>query len=671
MEGPFTIPAQTFNDLSIPELVFYKIPCDVIMNTRTQQLVYSDLVDATSSTDEIYVCYFSNTSYVLSRTIFAAKVSGAKIFRTSTLELNSFWQYDDKTAYRNAITSSLSRSQYTALVSTNNDSNSYGQAAWMNAIAWLMAYGGYDGAQITYNLTNCTGSFDNPTMIYPGDEEEVVFTADTGYTFQDAPGEYSVTGGYIVGTVLVTDTTLSFTVALSEGSRGITITVAVGQKIRVRYVLNACHLGPQSVGTNPEFVERGELYDFNFIANEGYRFHSKQQDIATNDGIVLFDPRNRLPDTYCLIYGRVSSDAETVVISVNLAGDPYEGLDGEEDPESETVTPPGLPTTTAVSAGIIGLFVPNLSQMRDLADFMWTNFGGIGTTTDEILAEIVEALKRSISNPLDYIFGLNIIPSNGLSTGTPKTVRFGYMSSGVSMPTLTNQFFEVDCGSVYFEYEYGGTFLDFAPYSKISLYLPYIGFRDVDANDFIGHTISIKYRCDAVSGACVAFISKDGSVMYQYSGNCACTLPLNSDSWARTIGAVVQAGSAIAGATAVGGAMGGKEAAEAGMKASAITNAASIAGNSSLIAPKVNRVGSLAGSAGLLGVQYPFVVREAPRFHSTDGFNTIAGYPSWYFLSLGSLVGFTKVVNVHLHNINALRDELDEIETLLRGGVIL
>ena len=235
------------------------------------------------------------------------------------------------------------------------------------------------------------------------------------------------------------------------------------------------------------------------------------------------------PETGHLKIWTVKSD---VVIHVHATSDPYSNIDGEGAiPGGGSVGVPGVPGITATSSGIIGLFAPSVEQMRQLADYMWTDFGGDGTTTEDILKEIVQALKRSISNPLDYVIGLNIIPSAGLSIGGNSTIRFGFVSSDVSMPRLTNQYFTVDCGSLSFDALCGDTFLDYAPYSKFSIYLPYIGVKDVDANDFVGHTISVMYRGDVVTGGVTAYILKDGSVMYQYSGCCALNIPLTADGW--------------------------------------------------------------------------------------------------------------------------------------------
>ena len=347
--------------------------------------------------------------------------------------------------------------------------------------------------------------------------------------------------------------------------------------------------------------------------------------------------------------------------------DPYANLDTPGDdpiPGGGTVGIPGFPGLTATSAGVIGLFAPTTAQMQQLADFMWTDFGGTATDVFEVLQELVEAVKRSISNPLDYIIGLNIIPSQGLSIGNNKVVRFGFVSSGVSMPQLSNQYFTVDCGSLSFDTLCGDTFLDYAPYSKFSIYLPYIGFKDVDPNDFVGHTIGVVYHGDVVTGGVTAYITKDGSVMYQYSGCCALNVPLSADNWGETISAAINVATGIVAAAASGGA--------AGVATAAAKGAANVAANPSLLSPQVSHSGAVSGGAGCMGVQYPFVIREAVNFHSTAGFNKSTGYPAYYYKQLADVSGFTTVIEAHMNGIPmATQDEIQEIESLLESGVIL
>lgn len=350
--------------------------------------------------------------------------------------------------------------------------------------------------------------------------------------------------------------------------------------------------------------------------------------------------------------------------------DPYANMETPGDqplPGGGSIPIPGLPPISATSTGIFSLFVPTDAQMRQLADFMWTDFGGTGTTVVDVLEEIVEAIKRAIANPLDYVFGLNIIPSQGLTIGASKTVRFGFVNSGVSMPVLANQFFTVDCGSLTFDPVLLDSFLDYAPYSKFSIYLPYIGFRDVDPNDFVGHTIGVTYHGDCVTGGITAYITKDGNTIYQFSGSCALSLPLAADSWGQTISAAVNVATAAfsAGKTAIAAAGG-----EVGK--SIAGSAANVASNPSLLSPQVSHSGAVSGGAGHLGIQYPFVVREAVNFHDTTGFNKETGYPSYYYKEFSDVEGFTTILNPHILNIpQATQGEITEIENLLASGVIL
>lgn len=72
-----------------------------------------------------------------------------------------------------------------------------------------------------------------------------------------------------------------------------------------------------------------------------------------------------------------------------------------------------------------------------------------------------------------------------------------------------------------------------------------------------------------------------------------------------------------------------------------------------------------------MGSQKPFILREAVRFHSTEGFNSIIGYPSYYYRRLGDCRGYTQCLDVHLSHTPATGDELKEIEELLKQGVII
>ena len=375
-----------------------------------------------------------------------------------------------------------------------------------------------------------------------------------------------------------------------------------------------------------------------------------------------------------IIYLHLYAPTDDVVITAAAyTDDPYSG-DGTGDIGGADVGVPGLPTLGNVSAGLFSLFAPTAAQMNSLADFLWTDidFSQVISAPDQLSAlnaianifqEIGEAFKREIANPAKMIFGLSIIPSQGLSIGGAANVKIGFVDTGVAMNVLTNRYFSVDCGGVSISPVCGNTFLDYAPYSKFSIYLPYIGVKPLDANDCVGHTISVKYNCDAVSGGCVCYVLKDGAVYYQYAGNIAMNLPLSSESWATTISAAMNTASQLAAGIAAGGV--------AGAGAAALNAASNVAANPSQLSPQIDHSGAVNGAAGYLGVQYPYIIREAVRFPDTAGMNEIKGYPSHYLTKLSNLSGYTEVLECHLENIKATGNELTEIENLLKSGVII
>lgn len=475
-------------------------------------------------------------------------------------------------------------------------------------------------------------------------------------------GSYNNTSNYANAGWVVDNT---FTTLTLEQIQRISWLMIYGDNIPDGFSVTYDLVGCTGDSGNPSIIpENATITNFDFILDTDYSFVFNSVYID-GDGFpsgtpIIYDWD---PDTGHLKIGPITSN---ITIHVHAYTDPYSDLpvDGETDiPGGEVIPIPSLPGLGAVSAGVIGLFAPSPSQMQALANYMWTDFGGTGTTVEDILTEIVEALKRVIANPLDYVVGLNIIPSQGLSIGSDRAIRFGFTNSGVSMPQLTSQYFVVDCGTLRFDTLCGDTFLDYAPYSKFSIYLPYVGIKEVDANDFVGHTIGVVYHGDVVTGGVTAYITKDGSVMYQYSGCCALNVPLSSDGWGSTIAGAVQ----IATSMVAGGFAGGA----AGVAESAVKGAAAAAANPSLMSPKVQHSGAVSGGAGCMGIQTPFVIREAVRFHSTAGMNTVSGYPSFYYKSLGSVSGYTVVLDVHLKGIPATSEEIAEIESLLKSGVVL
>ena len=85
----------------------------------------------------------------------------------------------------------------------------------------------------------------------------------------------------------------------------------------------------------------------------------------------------------------------------------------------------------------------------------------------------------------------------------------------------------------------------------------------------------------------------------------------------------------------------------------------------------VSRSGSFSGNAGAMGIKKPYLIISRPQTELAKNFSNYIGYPSNFTTTIGSCNGFVKVLECHLENINATKSELEEIDSILKEGVII
>lgn len=359
--------------------------------------------------------------------------------------------------------------------------------------------------------------------------------------------------------------------------------------------------------------------------------------------------------------GRANIEIPTAILPIFTNGkvyipsnDPYKeggisdtgGGNGDFDNTSDPIDIPPLPAVSAVDTGFMTLFTPSLQNMRDLAAYMWAN-----PLFD------VNAYKKILANPMDAILGLSLVPVT-IPANTAKQVTVGNIPTGISMPVADNQFIEVDCGSINVN-EHWGAYLDYAPYTKCELYLPYCGIHPIDTDDIMATTVKVVYHVDILTGACCAYVKCGDSVLYTFAGQLATTIPITGNDWTSMINGIINATTAIGSMAATGGLTAPMAVSEV---ASTVVNTAK---------PTMERSGSLSGTGGMMATQYPYLILTRPRQALPELQNRFSGYPSFISSYLSDLSGYTEVYSVHLEGISATGVELSEIEQILKGGVIL
>ena len=339
--------------------------------------------------------------------------------------------------------------------------------------------------------------------------------------------------------------------------------------------------------------------------------------------------------------------------------------EGKPDPKNETqaqpliqnepsippVSPP-TPTPSDNGGGLVGshgnnglwsIYNPTINELKSLGGYLWSS-------------NIIEILQKFLNNPMDCIISLHMIYATP-STNGKQNIILGYLDSGVSANVVVNQFINIDCGSVNTT-EYFGDARDYvAPYTVVECYLPFIGIVKLKTEDIIGSNINIIYTLDVLTGAilCKIFVTKNGAKqqLYTFNGNASVQIPLTGSDRTRLLSGAITG--AVAGITA-----GGLIGAVAGGVAGGLMGGTSI-----------ERSGNFSANSGALGIKKPYLIISRKTPYDADNYNDYYGYPSNKTVVLNNCKGFTRVKDIYIDIPNATNEEKNEIETLLKNGIII
>lgn len=363
------------------------------------------------------------------------------------------------------------------------------------------------------------------------------------------------------------------------------------------------------------------------------------------------------------------------------------GGEGSHDKHQDPVPYPDDPPIGGASGGFVTLYRCTVGEMQRFAKKMFE-------------FDVMQALKNIFADPMDMIAGVMIVPFRPDTSGVARPVV--HMPSPVPdiawddwYNVITDQYQDIDCGSLYIDKYYDSCF-DFNPYTRLLLYLPYLGYKELDPDEVMGHTIQVKYKVDCMTGDCVAFVMRtvfNGIIpctqcIAQFSGNCGVRVAFGRASFDSAIAASIQlitgiatgaikgAGGAIsafmAGAAGKGGSDEGDTIAQGQLASGAGAASAGIS------MPTVQQMktqtiksGVMGANAGFISVQKPHIIKFIPNQSRPDNYRHMHGYPANMPGPISSgYSGYMELDIIELDGIIATDTEKNEIAALCKGGVI-
>ena len=333
-------------------------------------------------------------------------------------------------------------------------------------------------------------------------------------------------------------------------------------------------------------------------------------------------------------------------------------------------------------------YVVPLAVMYELADALFD------TTSGGIWEDIKKGLEMYGDSPIEAIESLMYFPCDLTAifpgASQPHIYFGGYkldLTQG-SVYRIANPDGSKDLGSVSFHRIYNN-WLDFEPYCKLFVRIPYCGEYQLDLNEYYDKELAVKYFIDTRTGSCCCCLTANGHLVDVFNGQMGVQMPIKLTDFSAYANAQINTllgggGQALSQGGQIAGTAAnslGAGAASAGMLAGAAGLAVGLGGIMGaktvygLAQNNINRFNKTkGGSTSMLNMYQPQTICFTFEMNEPDipsNFYQMNGYPSNAGGRVGNFAGFLKCDSVKVSIPGATDTELEKAKALLLNGVYL
>lgn len=296
--------------------------------------------------------------------------------------------------------------------------------------------------------------------------------------------------------------------------------------------------------------------------------------------------------------------------------------------------------TNDVSSGIGVLtttFKMTKDRLQQLGRFLWGS-------------NIFDNFSLICNNPIENIISCKSIPLS--LDGSTQKIILGNVDTGVNGDKVSNNFAKQNIGGITISEKYHN-FLDYAPYTNVIIYLPYVGFKELDTNLVMGKTLSISYTVDIITGGCLCQITSNNVKLYEFNGNMGIDIPITASNRAQVEAGYISSGIGIASSVASGNIV--------GAVTSLINSAESQYHYATTSSPNPMCVASTNRTC--------YVILDRPTYQTLKSFNHTRGKKCYLTKTINTLKGYTICdEHIDLSGIRATDSEKEELIKILSSG---
>lgn len=368
------------------------------------------------------------------------------------------------------------------------------------------------------------------------------------------------------------------------------------------------------------------------IRLQGYTVMENGETAERN--ILFFDTEIKTKDKHISDYGEYTA-SDIYFDTINI-GEPPADDDPTEPNEPPTSDDPIEGGDVTTKNGLTTTYALTSTNADSLGAFIWNNSNN---WFDSLLKVQADALSNIVSCKL-LPFSLS---------GTGKLIKIGNIDTQVTALEIDSQVIRKSGGSLKLS-RYFNNFLDYAPYTKMSLYLPFIGFTQIE-NEYMYDGVSIEYLFDIITGEMLVLLKSNGKTFRTINGSFGIDIPFSSTNKAQIEGSFL---SKIA-------------------KDVIDVNPIGLLDTYTDIATSRFKTSNSSSPSSVCAYSAPlqsFVAVDRPILNKPSSYNHDVGQKCVGSYYLRNLKGYTEVENIEL-NCPCTDAEKEEILSLLKSGVYL
>lgn len=361
---------------------------------------------------------------------------------------------------------------------------------------------------------------------------------------------------------------------------------------------------------------------------------NKVPDTSTTANVIDY---GQVGDSFMVLLDNKIDDVSIVNVSIGTGEDDNGANNNDSDEELENHNVDN--SMDLLTAGLTSVYNVTSEKLNQLGRFIWTD-------------DAMDNIKLLNNSPIQNIVSCKCIPFSAGNT-TAKNIVLGNIDTGVSGNKVNSNIGKILIGSINVTPPFNN-FLSYGSYTSVSIYLPYLGMRQLDTDKVMGKTLKVYYNVDCLSGNCVIELFSNNVKINEFSCNVSIDIALTSSNRAEIEKGYIT--------SAIGGGV--------SLATGNIVGALGSGLNASLQKYNYAQSGSCSGSAYTNISKNCYIIIEYPDLLDNKSYKHTKGKPCEKRKRIGNCKGFTTISNVDLQ-VKATESEINAIKELLSSGVYL